>query len=116
MHKFLIEFGSLGKEISAPEIMSYTPSENLIPLSEVPRRLPRRRGNRIHISTIYRWCKVGIRGRKLEYVEVGGLLYTTELALAEFMKPSMPRDEVKIVDKIIPGKNGRSNSLEQRGF
>lgn len=58
-----------------------------IPLREVPQLawIPkRRRGRRIHVATIHRWCAHGIRGRRLEYVQVGGTRVTTEAALHRF--------------------------------
>ncbi len=63
--------------------------EKLIPLADVP-RLPwvprRRRGRRLHVATVYRWCLHGIRGHKLEYAQVGGAKATTETALMRFFE------------------------------
>lgn len=37
--------------------------EKLIPLSEVPKRLPPRpSGRRVHVSAVYRWVQRGVRG------------------------------------------------------
>ncbi|MCA9312358.1 MAG: DUF1580 domain-containing protein [Phycisphaerales bacterium] len=59
--------------------------EQLIPLNDVPRRLPRRsNGRRIHIATIYRWAQRGCRGVRLETVQVGGTKYTSPEALQRF--------------------------------
>ncbi|HEX4590297.1 MAG TPA: DUF1580 domain-containing protein [Gemmataceae bacterium] len=40
-------------------------------------------GRRIHVATLYRWCG-GLRGRRLEYVQVGGTRVTTVEALERF--------------------------------
>lgn len=42
------------------------------------------RGRRLHSSTIHRWCTKGNRRRRLECLQVGGTLVTTEGALPQF--------------------------------
>lgn len=56
-----------------------------LPLNEVPRPLPLRKGKRTHYSTIYRWATKGFRGHVLESVFVGGIRYTTHEALERFV-------------------------------
>lgn len=59
--------------------------ETLIPLAEVPRRLPPRpSGRMIHISAVYRWVQRGVRGVRLEAIRVGGTTYTSIEALQRF--------------------------------
>jgi hypothetical protein len=59
--------------------------ETLIPLREVPRRLPPRpNGKRVHISACYRWIQRGVRGVKLEAIRIGGTTYTSVEALQRF--------------------------------
>ena len=59
--------------------------ERLIPLTEVSRRLPRRRrGKRIHVATIYRWAQKGLRGIRLEAIQVGGCRCTSVEGLQRF--------------------------------
>lgn len=41
-------------------------------------------GRRLHVSTVHRWCSRGIRGKRLEYVQLGGTRVTTEAALLRF--------------------------------
>jgi hypothetical protein len=58
-----------------------------IPIREVPKLkwIPRRRrGRRLHVSTVHRWCDPGIRGIRLEFVRVGGTRVTSEAALQRF--------------------------------
>jgi hypothetical protein len=61
--------------------------EPAIRLADVP-KLPwlprRRRGRRLHVATVFRWCMIGIRGHRLEYVQLGGCRVTTEAALQRF--------------------------------
>ena len=60
-------------------------SEQLIPLNQVPKYLPKRKtGKAIHISAIYRWIQKGLKGVKLESIRVGGTSYTSRQALQRF--------------------------------
>ena len=87
----------------------------LVPLSEVPKLLPKRNGKHPHISTICRWAIRGVKGRKLKTVVLGGLRYTTMAALQDFLVPSsgFSIEELK-------GSNGAKSdpiqSLIRRGF
>jgi hypothetical protein len=59
--------------------------ENLIALHQVPKHLPRRpNGKTLHLSAVYRWSTVGVRGTKLETLKIGGTQYTSEQALQRF--------------------------------
>ena len=59
--------------------------ENLIALTEVPDLLPRRRGRKIHYSTVFRWATKGARGKVLHSQLVGGIRFTTRGALDRFL-------------------------------
>lgn len=58
--------------------------DSAIPLSEAPSYLPKRRGRKVHYSTIYRWATKGTRGQVLRSELVGGVRYTSIAALREF--------------------------------
>lgn len=61
--------------------------ENLIALRDLPEKLPKRHGKRIHISTVYRWAQRGLRGGiRLETVKVGGGRYTSQEAVHRFVE------------------------------
>ena len=60
------------------------PDEELITLSHAARLLPTIERKKIPVSTIWRWCRVGLRGVYLEYVRVGRRLCTTHKALLRF--------------------------------
>src|SRR6185437_10074190 len=66
--------------------MNENTCERLMPLADVPDLpwLPRRRGKRLHIATLYRWAGRGCGGRRLRTMRVGGVLCTSEEALREF--------------------------------
>jgi hypothetical protein len=63
-------------------------SETLIKLADVPRLrwMPRPRGKRLHVSTIFRWAQRGVHGAVLETIRIGGTLYTSEEALLRFFE------------------------------
>ena len=60
-------------------------TETLIPIRDVPRRLPPRpTGKRVHISAVYRWIARGVHGISLDSIKVGGSTYTSVEALQRF--------------------------------
>lgn len=67
--------------------------EQLATLSESAKMLPRVGGKRIHASTLWRWCKKGLRGTKLEYLRVGSKIVTTSEALHRFFTTLAKLDE-----------------------
>jgi hypothetical protein len=79
--------------------------ETPVPLAQVPRlpwlrRLRRRGGRPLHLSTVHRWVqsglKIGEQVVKLECLRVGGQLVTSEAALSRFFArcadPAAPVD------------------------
>lgn len=66
--------------------MTITRFETLIRLAEVPNHLPKRRGRKIHVASVYRWVKAGLSGVRLETVYVGGTQFTSEEALDRFTR------------------------------
>jgi len=70
--------------------------EDVITLADATKRLPRIRGKRIHISTIYRWAHRGVGGVRLETLRVGGRLCTSAEALQRFCDAlTAPRVEAR---------------------
>ena len=68
--------------------------ETLIPIGQVPQKLPPRpSGKSVHVTSVYRWINHGVRGVKLESLKVGGTTYTSTEALQRFAEGlSHPRD------------------------
>ena len=59
--------------------------QNVIPLKEACKLLPKRRsGKKPHVATLYRWADPGLRGVRLETLQVGDTLCTSPEALQEF--------------------------------
>jgi hypothetical protein len=62
-------------------------SEQPLSLAAAAQLLPHRRGDRpAHPSTLFRWAQHGLRGVKLEVVQVGGTKCTSRAALARFFE------------------------------
>ena len=62
-------------------------SETVVSLREAARALPvRRHGKPLHISTLCRWAKRGVRGVVLETLRIGGTRYTSLEALQRFFE------------------------------
>ena len=60
-------------------------TETVLTLTEAAKRLPqRRRGSRPHVATMYRWAQRGVKGVRLEALQVGGTLCTSLEALQRF--------------------------------
>ena len=69
------------------EAMIDLTAETVLSLTEAAKTLPKRRaGKRPHVATLYRWAKRGLRGVKLETIQVGGTLCTSTEALQRFFE------------------------------
>jgi uncharacterized protein DUF1580 len=61
--------------------------EEVLTFRHAVRRLPRRRsGRHPHPATLYRWATEGLRGVRLETIQVGGTLCTSIEALQRFFE------------------------------
>jgi len=58
--------------------------ERLMSLTEATKFLPRVNGKRPAISTLWRWCRKGIKGQRLEYIRMGRGIVTSAEALGRF--------------------------------
>jgi hypothetical protein len=71
-------------------------TEQVLPFAQVARRLPSIRGGRaVNPATIWRWASHGVRGVKLETIQIGGTSCTSLDALRRFFarlddKPESP--------------------------
>ena len=62
-------------------------SEQVISFAELAKRLPRRRaGQPVHVGTIHRWRRPGIRGIAIEAVKIGGVWCTSLQAYARWVE------------------------------
>lgn len=59
-------------------------SEGPVSLSAACREMPAIDGRRPCPSTLWRWCRIGIDGIRLEYARIGRRIVTSHAALARF--------------------------------
>ena len=67
--------------------------EILLSLAEAAKDLQPINNKRPAISTLWRWCRKGIRGVKLDYVRVGRNIATSNEALGRFFVALAEADE-----------------------
>lgn len=58
--------------------------ETLLTLADAAKELPRRGGRKIHMSTVWRWANRGLKGIKLESIQLGGSTWTSREALQRY--------------------------------
>ncbi len=89
-------------------------SEQALSLSEATRALPPVDGRRPHASTIFRWCKRGLRGVHLEYVRIGNRVCTSREALSRFANRLADADAAHGETNIAPPKPAQTRTARQR--
>jgi len=85
------------------------PYEELITLTEATGHLPKLDGKKVALCTLWRWCRLGLRGVFLEYVRVGRRICTTREALLRFFSELADLD-----DFIRPDTRSRPTALKRR--
>jgi len=73
--------------------LSTCQENEVITLAKAARLLPRIGGKKIAVSTIWRWCRNGLRGERLEYVRVGRKICSSPEALRRFSARLAELDE-----------------------
>ena len=59
-------------------------TEEVLSLTDAAKALPPVDGRRPHVSTIWRWCRRGVRGVHLEHARIGHRVVTSQQALSRF--------------------------------
>ncbi len=73
-------------------------SEKLLSLTDAAKALPAIDGRRPHVSTMWRWCKKGVRGVRLEYVRLGHRVCTSMEALTRFSQRLAELDDAQALE------------------
>ncbi len=89
-------------------------SEELKTLAEASRELPRAGNRKIHVSTLWRWCRGGIRGVRLEYVRLGSRIFTSKDALGRFANRLAELDAEDTPQSVAPPPRPRTNAHRER--
>jgi hypothetical protein len=64
-------------------------TEQTVTLTQAAKLLPRLRGDRkVHVSTLHRWIKRGVRGVRLESAKIGRTCVTSREAIQRFVDRS----------------------------
>lgn len=87
-------------------------SEKLLSLSDAVMAVPSIDGRRPHVSTLWRWCRKGVRGVQLDYVRLGHRVCTSAEALARFAQRLAEADSVPTTHE--PPTNETRSAREQR--
>jgi len=59
-------------------------TETILSLRDATREVPPLDGKKVHISTLWRWARKGVRGVKLEYIQLGHRVATSREAIDRF--------------------------------
>lgn len=71
-------------------------------LSEAAKSLPTVYGKKIHTATLWRWCRKGIRGVRLDYRRVGRTIVVSADHLAAFFAALAQQDSARPADAEPP--------------
>ncbi len=83
-------------------------------LSEAARRLPKLDGRKIHPSSLWRWCKQGIRGQRMRYRKLGGRIVLTLADIDEFSQRLAEADDLPRGPKLTDAPKPRTDNCRQR--
>ncbi len=72
---------SAAQDVPRPMIGTH---EHLLTLSEASEQLPSINGKRHTTISLWRWCRMGIHGVRLEYLKIGRNIMTSREALERF--------------------------------
>lgn len=88
-------------------------TETLLSLTEATKALPTVNGKRHAIPTLWRWCRRGVRGVRLEYVRMGRNIATSQAALNRFFN-ALAAADVPPTSPTSPSKGPRAATSPQR--
>lgn len=86
--------------------------ETLLSLTDATKAILPIDGKRPHVSTVWRWCRRGVRGVHLVYVRLGRRVGTSAEAFARFAQ--RPTDADARPDPPIPRQQPKSRSGRAR--
>ena len=88
--------------------------ESLVTLSQAAKLLPKVGGNHIHTSTLWRWCKKGLRGIYLDYGCRGRTIVTTPDALCRFFAALAQSETTPLPTPVSRRRRLRPRTSDQR--
>ena len=92
-------------------------AEQLVSLTEAAGLLPRRRrGRKPAVQTLYRWASHGVRGVRLETIQIGGTRCTSREALQRFFLALHAGGTTRAVRMPASDADEVSHRLDAAGF
>ena len=89
-------------------------TERVLSLSDATKALPSLGGKRLHPSTIWRWCKHGLGGVRLEYARLGKRIITTHEAIGRFAQALADANDKPRGPKLDDTPKPRTDKRRQR--
>lgn len=91
-------------------------SHDLIPLKDLPKKLPKRNGKRISTVTIWRWRTRGLAGVHLECQYIGGVPYSSVESVQKFFDAVSAAKNAQLQSGVTPreSKPTRLNKAAHR--
>ena len=91
-----------------------TTREKLLSLAEATHYIPATKDRRLIVSTIWRWCRQGVKGVRLEYVRVGRKMCTSHEAMSRFFAALAEADQNPTSSKSPPCRVRRERTPKER--
>lgn len=88
--------------------------EDYLTLSEAAKRLPRMNGRRVNTSTLWRWCRRGVRGIHLEYRKIGRSIVVREVDMDRFFSELAKTDKALQTAPPVERKRSRRTKSAAR--
>ena len=97
--------------------------EEVFSLSRATQFVPAVDGNRVHTSTLWRWCVKGCKGVRLEHIRLGRRILTSHEAINRFANRLARKEERELLQTLAPAKEftvqfsdtEREKAIEQAG-
>ena len=67
-------------------------TSDLLTLSQAAKQLPRINGRKVHTSTLWRWCRRGCKGVRLQYYRIGRSIMVSQATLNRFFTELVQAD------------------------
>lgn len=90
-------------------------SEQVVGLTEASKIIPPRNGRRVAASTLWRWCRKGIGGVRLEYIRLGRNIATSTQALNRFFC-ALAENDPDTATTLTTAETARSFPTRQRSL
>ena len=88
--------------------------ETLMTLTQASQTLPLVRSTKIHTSTLWRWCKHGLRDVHLEYLCLGRTIVTSSEALGRFFAALLQQESKPVSPSVAKRRKLRPRTSQQR--